>query len=107
MVMEDKEDDVKVVGNKVLVQLDESKEQWGKLALPQDHSTRSLKGNILQIGKNVDLSQFCFKVGDKVIFSPWVGSDVQFDFGQKIKYKVIHPDDILCILLNEEEIKNA
>ena len=91
-------DSFEIAPNKVLIECEQDKEVFDsaiKLYKAETYKRYSKCGIVKQVGKDVVLED-C-KVGDKVYYDAYAGTDV--DFGGR-EFKIILPDHILCKVEN-------
>ena len=92
---------VRPLHDRVLVQPAEEKETMsGGIIIPDSAKEKPQEGVIVAVGagKNLDdgsVRELAVKVGDKVIYSKYGGTEIKFD-GQE--YLLMREDDILGIL---------
>ncbi|MCF3652334.1 co-chaperone GroES [Synoicihabitans lomoniglobus] len=93
---------IKPIGDRVLVQHLEEKEQVrGGIIIPDSAKEKPQEAKVIALGtgKKDDAGNavaFEVKVGDMVLLSPYGGSEVKVD-GQK--YKLVREDDILGVIV--------
>jgi len=95
-------DEFILLGNRVLLRQDKEQETYDKtnILVPEKYKEWVTIGVIKAIGTGVDRNNHDIKVNDKVIFDSAVhGVDMIIN---DIKYKILHPDDILCIVEEED-----
>jgi co-chaperonin GroES (HSP10) len=92
--------DFKVVGNKILIRLDERIEKIGGLYVAEGSKKQIPAGEILEIGSEVDVNFYPVKVGNIIKVGAFTGWDVKFK-DDKREYKLIHPDDVLMVKIQE------
>jgi chaperonin GroES len=89
------------LGDKVVVQrVEAEKKSSGGIVLPDTAQDKPARGRVLSVGSggllpNGQRRVFQVKEGDRVLFSPWAGSEVQID-GEEVL--VMSESDILAIL---------
>ncbi len=92
---------IKPLGEKVLVKRLEAEEVTaGGIVLPDSAKEKPKEGEIIAVGRGRALkdgtyADFTVKVGDKVIFSSYAGTEVKVN-GQE--YLIMSEDDILAIM---------
>lgn len=92
---------IKPIGDRVLVQHLEEKEQVrGGIIIPDSAKEKPQEAKVIALGtgKKDDAGKttpFEVKVGDMVLLSPYGGSEVKLD-GQK--FKLVREDDILGVI---------
>ncbi len=87
---------LKVIDEKVLVEVDESEEQKtaGGIYIPDTAKEKPQRGKIVAVGTNEDLKKV-IKVGDRIVFGKYTGDEIELD-GKK--YLVVQRSDILAII---------
>jgi chaperonin GroES len=89
------------LGDKVVVQrVEAEKTSSGGIVLPDSAQDQPARGRVLSVGNGAVLANgrrtmFQVKEGDRVIFSPWAGSEVKID-GEEVL--VMSESDILAIV---------
>ena len=92
---------VKPLGDRVLVQaLDEKETIKGGIIIPDTAKEKPQEGKIVAVGTgktddNGKKIEFTVKVGDKVLFSKYGGTEIKVD---GVAYLIMREDDILGIL---------
>jgi chaperonin GroES len=92
---------IKPVGDRILVQLIEEKEQVrGGVIIPENAREKSSHARVTALGtgakgKDGVRSAFAVKVGDTVLLDKFAGSEVRLE-GQK--YTLVREDDILGVI---------
>ncbi|MCC5022754.1 MAG: co-chaperone GroES [Candidatus Synoicihabitans palmerolidicus] len=92
---------IKPIGDRVLVQHLEEKEQVrGGIIIPDSAKEKPQEAKVIALGtgkkdESGNATPFEVKVGDMVLLSPYGGSEVKLD-GQK--FKLVREDDILGII---------
>lgn len=92
---------LKPIGDKVIVELLESKEKTkGGIILPDTAKEKPHEGKILAVGSGKVLSNgkvvpLEVKVGDRVIFGKYSGSEIKLE---EREYLIIDSDDILAVV---------
>jgi chaperonin GroES len=92
---------IKPIGDRVLVQHLEEKEQVrGGIIIPDSAKEKPQEAKVIALGTGKkddagNTAPFEVKVGDMVLLSPYGGSEVKLD-GQK--YKLVREDDILGVI---------
>ncbi|KPJ85036.1 MAG: molecular chaperone GroES [Spirochaetes bacterium DG_61] len=87
---------LKVIDERLLVELEESEEQKtsGGIYIPDTAKEKPQRGKVVAVGTDEDL-QKVIKVGDRVIFGKYTGDEIEYD-GKK--YLVIQRSDVLAII---------
>ncbi len=92
---------IKPIGDRVLVQHIEEKEQVrGGIIIPDSAKEKPQEAKVIALGTGKkdeagNTTPFEVKVGDMVLLSPYGGSEVKLD-GQK--FKLVREDDILGVI---------
>jgi chaperonin GroES len=92
---------IKPVGDRVLVQHIEEKEQVrGGIIIPDSAKEKPQEAKVIALGsgkrdENGKVTPFEVKVGDRVLIAQYGGNEVKID---DVKYKLVREDDILGIL---------
>lgn len=92
---------IRPVGDRILVQLIEEKEQVrGGVIIPDSAKEKPQEARVIALGsgpknKNGEITPFAVNVGEKVLISKYGGSEVKLD-GQK--YTLVREDDILGVI---------
>lgn len=92
---------IKPIGDRVLVQHIEEKEQVrGGIIIPDSAKEKPQEAKVIALGTGKkddagNATPFEVKVGDMVLLSPYGGSEVKLD-GQK--FKLVREDDILGVI---------
>jgi chaperonin GroES len=86
--------------DRVLVRRSEEEEKVGSIIIPDSAKDKPMEGEILAVGKghvNEDgkVRPLDVKVGDRVIFSKWAGTEVRID-GEELM--VMKESDIIGIV---------
>lgn len=92
-------DKIKPLGNRVLIQRNKAPSTKGGILLPDSAQEKPKEGTVLAVGPGKindkgEKEQLIVKVGDKVMFSSYSGTEVNGDEGLII----ISEDDLLGIL---------
>jgi chaperonin GroES len=92
---------IRPLGDRVLVQRLEAEEKTaGGILLPESAKEKPKEGRVISVGDgkmldNGNRSTFSVKVGDRVLFSSYAGTEVKVD-GQE--YLIMREEDILGIV---------
>ena len=92
---------VKPIGDRVLVEpLDEKETIKGGIIIPDTAKEKPQEGKIVAVGTgktddNGKKIEFTVKVGDKVLFSKYGGTEIKVD---DTSYLIMREDDILGVL---------
>ncbi len=92
---------VKPIGDRVLVEpLDEKETVKGGIIIPDTAKEKPQEGKIVAVGTgktddNGKKIEFVVKVGDKVLFSKYGGTEIKVD---DTSYLIMREDDILGVL---------
>ncbi len=84
---------LKPIGARVLVKREEAQKTKGGIYLPETAQEKPKQGTIVAIGseKTKDM-----KVGDKVFFAAYAGSEVRV--GGEEGYLILPMDEVLCVI---------
>ncbi|PNR95856.1 co-chaperone GroES [Petrotoga sp. 9PWA.NaAc.5.4] len=83
---------VKPLGNRLLIKpITEEKKTEGGIVLPDSAKEKPQKAEVIQIGKLED--DYDLKIGDKVIFSKYAGTEIKIEDED---YIIIDVDDVLA-----------
>lgn len=93
---------IRPLGNKVLVKRAKAKTTKGGILLPDSAKEKPKEGEIIAVGQGkVDedgkLHPLSVKVGDKVLFSSYAGTEIKADEKDE-ELLILSEDDILGIL---------
>lgn len=92
---------VKPIGDKILVERVESEEKTkGGIILPDTAKEKPKEGKVVAVGEgrlleNGEKVPFQVKVGDRIIFSSYAGTEVKID---EKEYLIMSEEDILAII---------
>jgi chaperonin GroES len=92
---------IRPINEKVLVKrLEAETKTKGGIVLPDTAKEKPKEGKVVEVGtgklmKNGERSKFQVKKGDRVIFSPYAGTEIKQD-GEE--YLLINEDDILAVV---------
>ena len=92
---------VKPLADRLLVKAETEKEtRKGGIIIPDTAKERPQQGEIIGVGpgkknKNGEIIPMTLKVGDKVIFSKYGGTEITID---NKEYLILREDDILAII---------
>jgi len=80
--------------------LKEEEKTSGGIIIPDTAKEKPLEGEVIAVGngkvlKNGTLRKLDVKVGDRVLFAKYSGSDVKLDLGEHL---VIREDEILAVV---------
>jgi len=88
---------IKPIGNRILVKAEETETQTKSgIFLPEtiDKTDKQI-GKVIALGEGEGLKKLNIKVGNKVVFDKFTGSDIQVD---KVDYKFLKHEDILGVI---------
>ncbi len=96
---------IKPLGNRVLIKRSKAKTTKGGIILPETAKEKPKEGIVLNIGPgkiNEDghLEQMHVKINDTVLFSSYSGTEVKNQENNDEEYLIMSEDDILGILSN-------
>ena len=92
---------IRPLGDRVLVQRVEAEEKSaGGILLPESAKEKPKEGIVISVGEgrtldSGDKSTFSVKIGDRVLFTSYAGTDVKFEGDE---YMIMREDDILAII---------
>lgn len=92
---------IRPINEKVLVRrLEAETKTKGGIVLPDTAKEKPKEGNVVEVGtgkllKNGERTKFQVKKGDRVIFSPYAGTEVKVE-GED--YLLVNEDDILAVI---------
>ncbi len=91
---------IKPLGNRILVQRSKAQTSKGGILLPDSAQERPREGTVLAAGpgklnENGQLDPISVKVGDRVLFGSYSGTEVKQDDEE---YLILAEDDVLGIL---------
>lgn len=92
---------IRPLGDRVLVQRVEAEAKTaGGILLPESAKEKPKEGLVISLGEGRTLdsgekSTFSVKVGDRVLFTSYAGTDVKFEGDE---YMIMREDDILAII---------
>jgi len=86
---------IKPLGKRVLIKRAEATQTKGGIYLPETAKEKPKEGSVIAVGPEVD--QGSVKVGDRVMFSAYSGTEVKDQSGNE-EYLVMSEDDILGVL---------
>ncbi len=92
---------IRPLGDRVLVQRTAAEEKTaGGILLPESAKEKPKEGKIVALGSGKLLddgsrSEFAVKVGDRVLFTAYGGTDVKFN---DTDYLIMHESDILGVI---------
>lgn len=94
---------IKPLGNRVCIKRSKTSTTKGGILLPDSAQEKPLEGEILEVGPgkhddNGSLEPMSLKKGDKVLFSPYAGTAVEFPEDSDTEYLIMSEDEILGIL---------
>ena len=92
---------IKPLSDKIVIKVIEDTEQTsGGIFIPDSAKEKPQKGEVIAagpgaIGKEGNREEMEVKVGDKVLFAKYAGTDVKFD---REEYKILCEKDVLAII---------
>lgn len=92
---------VKPLGNRVLIKRSEARTTKGGILLPDAAKEKPREGEVISAGagkvdEKGNLQALSVKVGDRVLFSSYAGTEVKSDDSHE--YLIVSEDDILAVL---------
>lgn len=96
---------VKPLGNRVLIERSKAPASKGGILLPDSAQEKPKEGTVIAVGPGKQDDQgkcepLHVKVGDRVLFSSYSGTEVKNLEGENGEYLILSEDDILGILVN-------
>jgi chaperonin GroES len=93
---------IKPLGNRVLIQRSKAKVSKGGILLPDTAQEKPKEGTVLAAGpgkmdENGKIETMHVKVGDRVLFSAYSGTEVKH-LAEEEEYLIMSEDDILGVL---------
>lgn len=93
---------IKPLGNRVLVKRSEAKTSKGGILLPDTAQEKPKQGEVVAVGpgkmdEDGSLQAMNVRVGDKVLFTAYAGSEVKMEDTES-DYLIMTEDDILGVL---------
>ena len=91
---------IRPLHDRVIVRrMDEEKTSPGGIVIPDSATEKPVKGEVLAIGKgklleNGDVRQLDVKVGDKILFGKYSGTEVKVDDEELL---VMREDDVMAV----------
>ncbi len=101
MATKTKKSTIRPLGDRILLQRVEAEDKTaGGILLPESAKEKPKEGKIIAVGDgrmldNGERSSFSVKVGDRVLFSSYAGTEVKVDGGE---YLIMREDDILGVI---------
>jgi len=93
---------IRPLGNRVLIKRSKPQATKGGILLPESAQEKPKEGIVVQIGpgsvdENGHKEQMNLKIGDRVLFSSYAGTEVK-DLGGEEDYLIVEEKDVLGIL---------
>ena len=93
---------VKPLGNRVLIEREKNPAMKGKILLPETAQEKPKLGKVIAVGigsydKEGNVIPLSLKVGDRVLFSTYAGTEV-FPEDNERDYLVVSEEDVLAII---------
>lgn len=87
------------MGNRVLVQREDAKQAKGGILLPESAQKKPREGKVIAVGPGkIDdegkLQRMDIKVGDKILFSSYGGTEYKVD---EMEYLILSEEDVLAV----------
>ncbi len=87
---------VKPLADRVLVKPVEAEEKTvGGIIIPDSAKEKPLQGNVLAVGCGTKDEQMVLKVGDRVLYGKYAGTELELD-GEK--FLIMRQNDILAVV---------
>ena len=85
---------VRPLGNRLLIKpIKEEEKTEGGIVLPDSAKEKPMKAEVVAVGDGEDVKDMDLKVGDKVIYSKYSGTEIKIDDEE---YIIIDAEDILA-----------
>ncbi len=93
---------IKPLGNRVLIKRSKAQASKGGILLPETAKEKPKEGVVTAAGpgkadENGKIEPLCVKVGDRVLFTSYSGTEVKH-LSDEEEFLIMSEDDILCIL---------
>lgn len=93
---------VRPLGNRVLVKRFEAKKSKGGIILPGSAQEKPKEGEVMAVGpgkmdENGKVHEMTLKVGDKVLFSSYAGTEIKLE-ETEAEYLIMSEEDIFGVL---------
>jgi chaperonin GroES len=87
------------MGNRVVVQREDAKAAKGGILLPESAQKKPREGKVVAVGPgkvddNGKLQRMDIKVGDKILFSSYGGTEYKVD---EMEYLILSEEDVLAV----------
>ena len=88
---------IKPLGDRVVIKplMEEEKTETGIILPETAEKEKPEQGKIVAIGEGEKIKKLGLKIGDRVLFEKYAGTDVKLE---NIEYKVVEKDSVLAIL---------
>lgn len=88
---------IKPLGDRVVIKplMEEEKTKTGIILPETAEKEKPEQGKIIAIGEGEKIKKLGLKVGDRVLFEKYAGTDVKLE---NVEYKVVDKDSVLAIL---------
>jgi chaperonin GroES len=101
--MPDNKPKIKPLGNRVLIERSKAQASKGGILLPDSAQEKPKEGTVVAIGPGKLNEQgrtepMNLKIGDKVLFSSYSGTEVKHD-NEEGKYLILSEEDVLGVLV--------
>lgn len=95
---------VRPLGNRILVKREEPKASKGGILLPDSSKEKPKQGEVIAVGPGKmddhgHLEKMQIKVGDKVIFGSYAGTEVKVSTTGDESYLIMSEDDVLAVMI--------
>lgn len=88
--------ELKPIGERIVVKMIEVEEKTASgIVLPSSAKEKPQIAEVVAVSENIEDDKFNIKVGDKVIYSKYSGTEVKLD---KEEYIIVKIEDILAIV---------
>lgn len=93
---------LKPLGNRILVKRSKAPASKGGILLPDSAQEKPREGEVLAVGpgktSSGKLEPLCIKVGDRVLFGAYAGTEVKNAGQETDEFLILSEDDVLGIL---------
>ena len=86
---------IKPLADRVLIVPAPAEEKVGGIIIPDSAKEKPLKGEVLAVGKGTKDEEMVLKVGDKVLYGKYAGTEIEIE-GEKLM--IMKQSDVLATL---------
>ncbi len=95
---------VRPLGNRILVKREEPKASKGGILLPESSKEKPKQGQVIAIGpgkvdEQGNLEKMQIKIGDKVIFGSYAGTEVKLSNISEESCLIMAEDEVLAVIV--------